>query len=350
MNRELQKLCKSFHRGFKPKKKVSLVATWSEPDLLQIDHEYKKAMARVVIFATRGCGWALKSGCSMCGYFRDSLWGEVPEEELLSQLEIAMKKYDGEEMVKIFTSGSFLDSKEIPFKIQEIILEKISKLPNVRKVSIESKPEFVTDRIEKLSRIVQPSFLEISIGLESVNDFILENSINKGFSFNDWKKAAEKVRRHGIQLKTYLLIKPPFLTEKEAIEDCIESARIVEPLSTTISFNPVNIQRYTLVEYLWKRREYRPPWLWSIVEILKKVSSENSENSENIRLQCDVIAGGKKRGAHNCGKCDSKFLDAIKNFSLSQNVEVFNDLKCECKEEWLDQLELESFLKGNYFD
>jgi hypothetical protein len=349
MTEEFRKLCKKFHDEIERSGELANPsAVWSEPDLLVANNEYEKTRALVIILRTVGCGWARRSGCSMCGYLKDSSPKPASTKNLLMQIDKAMKNYNGEEIVKIFTSGSFLDYEEIPREAQKMIFEKIkmkTKAEKMKKLSIESRPEFVTDRIQELSAIIEPSSLEISIGLESASDFILENSINKGFSFNDWEKAAKKVLGYGCKLKTYLLIKPLFLTEKEAIDDCVKSASMVAPLSTTISFNPVNVQSHTLVEYLWKRNEYRPPWLWSIVEILKK----SSKLAKKKRIQCDVVGGGKERGAHNCGKCDKKFLMAIKNFSLSQDVSSFGKLDCECEEEWLDSLEIEKFLLGYRF-
>ena len=96
-----------------------------------------------------------------------------------------------------------------------------------------------------------------------------EKAINKGFTFNDYKKAATLLKKHQMNVKTYVLMKPPFLTEKESLNDCIQTTKDIAPYTDLISLNPTNVQRHTVVEYLWKRNQYRPPWLWSIVEYLK---------------------------------------------------------------------------------
>ena len=142
-------------------------------------------------------------------------------------------------------------------------------------------------------------------------------------------------------MKVYILIKPPFLTEKDAIHDAIGSAEKVKHVANTISFNPVAIHSKTIVEHLWRRGLYSPPWLWSVVGIL-----ENTSFFYNGLIKCDVVAGGKTRGSHNCGSCDKNFLHAIKNFSLIQNADIFKNLKCKCKENWTDLLEMEEFMKG----
>jgi radical SAM enzyme (TIGR01210 family) len=147
-------------------------------------------------------------------------------------------------------------------------------------------------------------------------------------------------------LKTYVLVKPPFLTEKKSIEDCINTVEKIQTITDTISFNPTNVQRNTLVDYLWYRKQYRPAWLWSIVEILK----QSKKTTKDVGIKCDIAGGGSIRGAHNCKTCDHQFLTAIAEFSLYQNIKVFNNLKCECFDKWQDILNIEDLSFGSIID
>ena len=330
---ELAKLCKTLKKDFTPKIRnpSKPVRCWSEKDVL----DGKIVDAYVIIFRTRGCSWAFQSGCSMCGYFNDSMWDKVSDADMLKQFDTTMERYSGEKFVKIFTSGSFLDDHEMSPNIQKKILGKLFETAD--KISVESRPEYVTDRkLSEIKKIAGTKTFEVGIGLETANDFVREHSINKGFSFNDYKKSAEALKKYKFKCKTYVLIKPLFLTEKESIEDCKNTVEVIKPYADTISFNPTNVQRNTVVEHLWKRRQFRPAWLWSIVEILKQ-----SKQITGARVKCDIAGGGNIRGAHNCKTCDRKILDAIADFSLSQNTKVFNDLDCECRQNWLDQLDIE---------
>ncbi|UCE36950.1 MAG: archaeosine biosynthesis radical SAM protein RaSEA [Thermoplasmata archaeon] len=305
------------------------ISCWKEKDVLgsEIVDSF------VMILRTRGCAWGLSSGCSMCGYINDSARESVGEEDLIYQFQEAMKKYSGEKIVKIYTSGSFFDEEEIPVSVQDKILNVLQE--KTEKVIVETRPEFVkTERLKGINKI------EIAMGLESANDFVLENSINKGFKLDDYVKAATTINDLGIGVKTYLLIKPPFLTEKEAIEDTISSAEKISKYTQTISFNPINIQKFTLVERLWRNREYRPPWLWSVLEVLK-----NTSKLQGNRLMSSPTAGGTKKGAHNCGKCDKNILEAIREFSLTQDINHIEELHCECKDHWQYALATENIAK-----
>lgn len=329
---ELQAFCRELRKG-KRRSRAIEPRMWSENDTL----DGKVTRAFVFILKTRGCFWAHHSGCTMCGYFNDSIT-DITEKEIEEQIELALQRYQGEKIVKIFTSGSFLDEREVPPRLQTKMLEKFFERAD--KIIIESRPEFIKN-LDLIGRIPDGRTLEVAMGLESANDRVLEYSVNKGFTFQEWRAAAEGVVERGMELKTYILVKPAFLTEKEAIEDAINSAKKVSDISNTLSFNPVAIHANTLVEYLWRRGLYRPPWLWSVADILKRAG-----DIFGGQIKCDVVAGGRRRGAHNCGKCDSSFISAVERFTIYGEDNPFKKLKCGCREEWLDSLEIEGFLKG----
>jgi len=338
---ELQELCRTFssktpHTRVSPTRPVRW---WTEKDRLNgtvVD-------AFVVIFTTQGCAWAQRSGCTMCGYGNDSAGTAVSAEDLDQQLRTALRDYHGEPLVKIFNSGSFLNEDEIPTTARKTLL---SAFPNATKISVESRPEYVTEEtLTHIQDIIGPCQFEVGIGLETANDVVREKAINKGFSFAQYKAAASLLKKHRVSVKTYVLVKPPFLTEHEALEDALETIRAITPMTDIISLNPVDIQRHTLVEYLWHRDEYRPPWLWSLVDILHQGHQVFSGH-----LKCDVVAGGTQRGPHNCSVCDHDVLSAISTFSLYQDPSVFTPLSCSCREQWRDQCAYENLTFGSVVD
>ena len=337
---ELAQFCRDLKKDFIPKTKdpKKPVRIWSEKDIL----DGKIVDTFVIILRATGCSWSHKSGCSMCGYFNDSLWDDVSDDDLLTQFDTAMKNYSGQKFVKIFTSGSFLDNKEISPKVRKEILNRLVQTAD--KISVESRPKYITnEKISTIKEIFNSKALEIGVGLETASDFVRENCINKGFTFEDYKKAAKTLKKHDVELKTYILIKPPFLTEKESIKDAINTVDKIKSITDTVSFNPTNVQRNTVVNYLWARRQYRPAWLFSIVKILQ----ESKKNAKNLRIKCDIAGGGSIRGPHNCKSCDHKFLESIASFSLNQDLKVFEGLDCDCKERWLDQLDIEDLGFGS---
>ncbi len=308
------------------------VSTWTEKELL--DGEAVDSL--VVILKTKGCSWHRREGCLMCGYHLDSD-PSIRDEDVLSQVKTALEKLDGQRILKMYTSGSFLNANEISTGLRRKILEAVSG--KVDKLLVESRPEFISrDAVDDVKGFVDN--LEVAIGLESANETVSKKCVNKGFVFDDFVKAATTARNAGASVRTYLLIKPPFMTEKESIVDALESARKAAACSDVISFNPVNVQNGTLVEKLWRRAEYRPPWLWSVLEVLEGTGGLGP------RIVCGPSGGGTPRGAHNCGSCDPNILRAIDEFSVGTRRD-FGDIECGCKALWRDTLDLEAVMRTN---
>jgi len=97
-------------------------------------------------------------------------------------------------------------------------------------VIAETRPEFVIpDRIASFRDIIDDGShdppLYIAIGLETSDDRVREKCINKGFIWEDFLLASKTARSEGAGIKAYLLVKPPFLTERESIDDTISSVK-----------------------------------------------------------------------------------------------------------------------------
>jgi radical SAM enzyme (TIGR01210 family) len=131
-------------------------------------------------------------------------------------------------------------------------------------------------------------------------------------------------------VKAYLLMKPAFLSEPEAVEDMKSSVRKCAAVDGchTVSMNPTNVQRHTMVEDLYHDGGYRPPWLWSVAEVL-----QDTADVDAIVIS-DPVGHGSDRGAHNCGECDDRVQKAIKDFDLRQDPTVFEQVSCECERTW----------------
>ncbi len=298
-----------------------------------------------LVLETIGCFWSRSKsgGCSMCGYVSEYIEGTATKDILVSQLNVALENLRNKKppyIVKIYTSGSFLDPKEVPTDARNEILQILSNIDEVKEIVLESRPEFVRKQyLRDIKQILSNKSVEIAIGLESSNEFVRVHSINKGFTNKLYLKAVRTARELGFGVRTYLLFKPLFLSEAEAIDDALRSIEFaIKAGTTTISINPMNIQSGTLVEKVWKAGSYRPPWLWSVVEVLKRTA----QYTKQIRFDCDPTAAGKDRGAHNCGKCDTTVLEAIRNYALHQNPKVFDNLTCDCKIKWKSELNYES--------
>jgi archaeosine synthase beta-subunit len=295
----------------------------------------ERVRAFVLILRTRGCYWADLKGCSMCGYSRDTLGRSATPEELEEQLRRALDRYRGEPYVKVYTSGSFLDDREVDPGSRRALVRAFAG--KARRLLFETLPEFATpDRVEPL-RAEFSGELEVALGLESTDPTVLGRFVHKSESPAEYLRAGDQLRALGVRAKAYLLLKPPYLTEDEAIEDVVRSIREAAPHFDALSVNPVHIQGGTVVEWLYHRGRYRPPWLWSVVEALRRGAAEKGA----ARLVSFPTAGGLRRGPHNCGACDATVLRAIEEASLDQRFEALDGLDCHCRSTWKEERRLE---------
>ena len=289
----------------------------------------RRTRAWVLILRTSGCSWAR---CTMCGYHGEAT--PATGDDLVHQFSEALGRRKDEKIAKVYTSGSFLDEREVPAHARRHILGEAGRI--FGRVVVESRPEHVTSATLKEATSLCPG-LEVAMGFESSSNRVLAFCVRKGFTFEDAAQKARMAREHGARVRAYILLKPPFLTESEALEDAIRSIVDAGPLADTVSLNPVNVQRGTVVEQLWKRRIFRPPWLWTAASALLEASRRIAGKWPGVRLVCSPSGAGQERGAHNCGLCDHAVATALEEFSLSQEPRALEDALdkgCGCVADW----------------
>ena len=292
--------------------------------------------AATVILRSKGCAWWWKSGCTFCGYFND-VRDDVSAEDMFSQWEFAKKttnQFEDCGMVKVYTSGTFFEDRENPPEWQDLVLRETAQMG--LHLVVEAQAQMCTP--EKISWVAErhPG-CTVAIGLEAYDDKVLRFHVNKGFTTKQWHSAVQMLRDNNLRVKTYLLFKPPFMSEGDALLHTTSWLNKVAPYSDEVSVNPMNIQKNTIVDRLFRNKEYRPPWLWSLVEMI--MSSHEHLGDDSCRIIVHPTAGGKIRGAHNCGECDRDVVAAIERYSVSGDTEEFNHLECSCKLHWKAEIE-----------
>ncbi|MCP4156342.1 MAG: archaeosine biosynthesis radical SAM protein RaSEA [bacterium] len=314
------------------------------PDIRQELFEgvnYKRA---VIFLMSNGCEWALKSahGCVMCGHISKQTRREenvIPTEDFIRQFDDGYRKLDLKEtpLLNIYNNGSFLNDREIPARARTEIFKKIAGNPDIKMVVFESRPEFITeDKIVEMSELLQDKHVEVAIGLEMKNDFYRKLCLNKGFPLKTFEAGAGHIVDH-LHLKTYVFLKPPFLTEKESIDEAVATADYAFQFGAgTVSIEACTIQDFTLVKYLHKAGLYQPPRLWSIIEVVKRV-----KNPGKLIIGMFQFFPFPTEVPFNCKKCSHDALEAIKRYNRTLDVTVFDHLDCQCKAQWQKELEKE---------
>jgi len=321
-----------------------LATTYYTPETLA---DGTPTSAVTVILRTKGCHWWWSSGCTFCGYFNDTR-DDVTSEDLHAQWAQAKEKFSDfaeHGMVKVYTSGSLLEDREIPVDFQKTVLQECHELG--KELIVESRTEQLTKEKLAWAVAINPKF-SVAIGLEAYDDEVLRFHVNKGFSIASWDRAVENLVEFGLRVKIYLMFKPPIMSEGDSLYHAVKWIKDVASRSDEISVNPMNIQRGTMIDRLYRADDYRPPWLWSLVELIERVNpvihpdgGVNGDADQICRLIIHPTAGGKIRGAHNCGSCDREIVAAIERYSVSGDIEEFVGLDCACRNIWRTEIELD---------
>lgn len=337
---EIEKLTKEIRNygleKFEPKNPMDLSTSWRSEDL-----KYSGPGNTIfIIVPSFGCSWALgdSGGCTMCSYISDTALEPIPDDIVISLFEKELSKQldgigPGSIAIKLFASGSFLNPNEVSINSRNSILEKIAAIPEIDEIVVESRPEYIKEEyIDEIFNIIGDRLFEIAIGLETSNDDTRLNKINKGFTLEDFKESVDLITKlkskYNIKSKAYVFIKPILLNEKEAISEAIETAEYCSKIGVDrLSFCSATIHSKTLIERLWVKGSYEPPWIWSSIEVINTVRERL-----DIPTLLDTSGFGSRRGPYNCKKCNKDLKHLIIKSNLDQSI---IDYDCECKSEWL---------------
>ena len=357
---EIQKLTKEIRDSYLERMKTrppeKLATSWYQEDLLYGG----VGKSLFVIVPTPGCSWALSDsgGCTMCSYISDCTLEPIESDLIVKLFKEQLEKHideiksDGQTMpiaIKIFASGSFLNPVEVPKLARNEILNIIAKIGEIKEVIIESRPEYVNEEVlEEIFSIIPNKLFEVSIGLESQDECVREEKINKGFTKEDFENAVcaiakineNKDNSYVAKSKAYIFVKPILTSEKEAIDEAIATAKYCESVGVNrVSYCPATIHKGTLIERLWRKGAYQPPWIWSVIYIIN-----NARENLTIPSFMDTSGFGSRRGPYNCKKCNKD----LKHIIIDSNIEQIpiKDYDCQCKKEWIGEIKSSTLNKS----
>jgi len=312
-------------------------------DIREENFKGKNDKRAVMYLMSNGCEWALKdgSGCTMCGHLAKQTRRDksISAKEFYQQFISEFKKIDFRKypLLNLYNNGSFFNENEMPQEAMKKMLKTINRHPDIKMLVLESRPEFVTEeKVKEIKEIIPGKHVEIAIGLEMKNDFFRTLCINKGFLLEQYKKAAEIITRY-FNLRTYVLLKPPFLTEKEAIDNAVETIECAFAAgSAVVSLEACTIQDFTLVKYLADKDLYHTPWLWSILEVVKSTAALGK-----LVIGMFKFFPSPNKVPYNCDRCSPAVMQAIQRYNRTFMINDFEQIDCECKKKWQKEIKKE---------
>ncbi|MFH0903357.1 MAG: archaeosine biosynthesis radical SAM protein RaSEA [Pseudomonadota bacterium] len=295
----------------------------------------------IVVLRAIGCAWARQphGGCTNCGFLGLSTGGAtVATSDLIAQIDYVLDRQeniDGVAEIDIYNSGSFLSDVEIPPPVREHCFRRLASLP-IRRVVVESRPEYISAaKLASLRLLLGARELEIGIGLESANDHVREALINKGFTRADFTRAVAVIAASSTRLLAYVLVKPLGLDERTAIADAVSTVSYVfdvaaaHGVTARVALQPVFVAPGSALERAYLAGDYRPPSLWSVVEVLRKT---HQLGELLVGLSDESLS--PRQAPAGCDRCSGDLRTAIQKYNRRRDLAVLDAIDCPlCRED-----------------
>lgn len=263
--------------------------------------EERAASGRVVqsgtiLLTNKECPWH----CLMCDLWKTTLTHSVPPGAITCQIDYALDQFGCRpEQVKLYNGGSYFDPAAIPVADDCEIANKVSFAQHV---VVESHPRLIGKRAIDFRNFLAGS-LEVGMGLETVHPEILPR-LNKNFTLTHFAQASQFLRKEGIGVRAFILVKTPFMTEAEGLEWSVKSAEFgFECGATVVALIPTRGGNGAM-ERLKDNGEFVPPQLATLEHALEAALTLGGgrvfADTWNLELfsSCDVCLEERRQRLH----------------------------------------------------
>jgi len=302
----------------------------------------------VLMLPGLGCQWAKehKGGCYMCGFKYQldrinsnigiSIENRIKFAYLLGSY-LSNIEQQKPALLAIYNGGSYLNCNEIPRNIQLMLLKSISKrYPTIKNILVESRPEFINAKnLMEIQNVLKDNcLLSIGIGLECQSDYIRQNYINKGFTRHDYERAVHFLKKNGFGVLTYVFLKPIILSEKLSIGEAVKTIKYAFDCGTDeVALESAFVQENTVMHKYYKAGNYKPPWLWSILDVVNRGIKYGPIHIGSFHDKPDPIDV-----PHNCPNCDDRVMKAISYYNKSHDFSFLESIQCDCQKQWKEEI------------
>lgn len=287
-----------------------------------------------IILLTTGCGVGT---CTMCPFPNESLNG-VQSSNLINQFNNSFNgdSLNNYQIVTLFCNGNFFRDVEIAPEVRQHIYREVGA-SQASYLFVESLPQFVTEeKIREAKSYLGDRKLVVYMGLQSSNDFVRETLINTTTTRPTFERAVSILHNYGFIPTAFVMVKPPFLTETEAVIDSCQTIEYLANLGVThCTLCPTRVAPDTVLELLYKRGLYHPVWAQSVVEILKCNHDKNGSvpmvNTSELKsfLNTDSVCA--------IGATD-KLISNLEQFLFTRDFTLLTDLDTEDRQAYQDFL------------
>lgn len=255
--------------------------------------------------------------CLMCDLWKNTTDVRVPPGAIPAQIDYALARLPPARHIKLYNSGNFFDAQAIPPEDHADIARRLEAFATV---IVENHPKLCTARCVEFRDRLQGQ-LEVALGLETVHPDVLPR-LNKQMTLDGFRRAVVFLLDHDIAVRTFILLRPPFLTEAEGAEWALRSIEFSFSIGIgCCSVVPVRSGN-GIMEQLQANGLFAPPSLGS----LERVLTEGLQIAAGRgRVFMDVWDVEK---FFDCPLCGPQRAERLQRMNLEQTV--LPSISCEC--------------------
>lgn len=256
-----------------------------------------------IFLTNRECPWR----CLMCDLWQNTLTESVPVGAIPAQIDYALERLPPARQIKLYNSGSFFDPRAIP---PEDYLRIVERVAGFERVIVECHPALVGESCFRFGDSLRGR-LEVAMGLETAQPEVLER-LNKRMTLEQFAAAAGKLRRYQIDLRVFILVKPPFMKEDEALEWARRSLDFAFQCGATAATLIPTRGGNGALDELAMTGEFSPPLLATVA-----AAAEYGISLGRGRVFVDLWDAGKAAG---CAECRGRRVERLGAMNLRQMV------------------------------
>lgn len=191
--------------------------------------------------------------------------------------------------------------------------------------------------------------IAIEMGLESGNQMVLDNILQKKIDLVDLSKVMQKIKSYGIDIILNVFLGIPGFTPKQQVEDAKMAIQwaYAHGADEVVIF-PANIKPGTRLWKLYEQGFYQPISHWMLIELLNNLDDQQL-NTVGVSWYGDRQAAGIDTDIISpvaCNVCHLQLMDFYQAFMSSYDCVVRkellknlrNNVKCGCYDKLLNEL------------
>ncbi len=254
--------------------------------------------------------------CIFCDLWKNTTDRPVPPGAIPAQIDDALARLPPARHVKLYNSGNFFDPGAIPPADYPAIADRLAGFETV---IVENHPRLCGDACQRFAERLA-GHLEIALGLETAHPEILPR-LNKRMTLDDFTTAAARLTAAGIRLRTFILLRPPPMSEAEGVEWAVRSLEFAFDAGVECcAVIPTRVGN-GLMEQLAAAGQFAPPRLRSLEQVLATGLAMRRGRVLADLWDVERLAG--------CAECGPRRIARLREMNLTQDVPAA--IACGCQ-------------------